>query len=135
MEEINRKGSRLGECWNNHFNKSYWNAAMKKCLFLFQALKMYSLIIVDISKNAYVPTINISLQKCYYCDSALVWDTVHYLNVLFNPITLAKILPINCKADCWIISSTKATKVTICHRSLFNYLEIQKIQASKKKIV
>ena len=37
-------------------------AIMKKYLFLFQALKMYSLIIVDISTNACIPNIYVSLQ-------------------------------------------------------------------------
>ena len=35
---------------------------MKKYLFLFQALKMYSLIIVDISTNACIPNFYVSLQ-------------------------------------------------------------------------
>ena len=37
-------------------------AIMKKYLFLFQALKMYSLIIVDISTNAFIPNIYVPLQ-------------------------------------------------------------------------
>jgi hypothetical protein len=35
---------------------------MKKYLFLFQALKMYSLIIVDNPKNAFIPNIYVPLQ-------------------------------------------------------------------------
>ena len=37
-------------------------AIMKKYLFLFQALKMYSLIIVDNPKNTFIPNIYVPLQ-------------------------------------------------------------------------
>ena len=62
MEKISKKKDQGWENIGTISLTSPIEAIMKKYLFLFQALKMYSLIIVDISTNAFIPNIYVSLQ-------------------------------------------------------------------------
>ena len=69
MEEINRKGSKRikkDQGWENieaiTLTSPIETKQWRNICSCFKPLKMYSLIIVDISKNAYVPNIHVPLQ-------------------------------------------------------------------------